>query len=149
MPTPQPRTGQCQRTRCAVNCWHELGIPASLRFAPDIDPAFGNGFPQGAHDYLLNIIGVPKDKTADMDDNNGHRIFVQLNGGETVTNPGGKWKTGQSFDDLDKVNKILLLPGDYGVLDANATDRDGAIFQLPDPCDDADPTTECTPSYSV
>ena len=36
----------------------------------------GNGFPQGSHDYKLNIIGVPKSKTAEMDDNNGRRIFV-------------------------------------------------------------------------
>lgn len=119
--------------------------------SPDLDAAFakGNGYPQGAHDYQLNIIGVPKDKTAAMDDNNGRRIFVQLNGGETVTNPGGKWKPGQSWDDLDKVNKILLQPGDFQVLDANATDSDGALFQLPDPCDDADPATECTPGYTV
>ena len=34
----------------------------------------GNGFPQGGHDYRLNIIGVPKDKTASMDNNNGRRI---------------------------------------------------------------------------
>src|SRR5687768_5203305 len=27
-------------------------------------PALGNGFPQGGHDYRLNIIGVPHDKTA-------------------------------------------------------------------------------------
>ena len=113
------------------------------------DPLLGNGFPQGSHDYLLNIVGVPKDKTADLDDNNGRRIFVQLNGGETVTNGGGKWKPGQSWDDLDKVNKILLAPGDYQVLDANATDDDGALFQLPDPCADSDVSTECSPSYEV
>jgi hypothetical protein len=108
-----------------------------------------NGFPSGGHDYLLNIIGVPQDKTADMDGNHGRRIFVQLNGGETVTNPGGKWKPGKSWADLDKINKILLMPGDFWVADANATDNDGALFYLPDPCADADPTTACDPSYDV
>jgi hypothetical protein len=33
----------------------------------------GNGAPSGAH-YTLNIIGVPKNKTADMTNNSGHRI---------------------------------------------------------------------------
>ena len=41
--------------------------------------AQGNGAPSGPH-YNLNIIGVPKDKTADMDGNQGHRIFVKLEG---------------------------------------------------------------------
>ena len=73
----------------------------------------GNGAP-GGHDYQLNIIGVPKDKTADMTGNNGHRIFVPLDG---------------------KV-AINLVEGDFAVLDANGTDRDGATFRLPDPDDD-------------
>ncbi|NNL29948.1 MAG: hypothetical protein HKO77_02945 [Gemmatimonadetes bacterium] len=75
----------------------------------------GNGAP-GGHDFQLNIIGVPKDKTADMTGNNGHRIFVPLSG---------------------KV-AINLVEGDYAVLDANGTDRDGALFQLPDPDVDGD-----------
>ena len=37
----------------------------------------GNGFPEGGHDYRLNIIGVPKDKTASMDNNNGRRIDIR------------------------------------------------------------------------
>jgi hypothetical protein len=32
----------------------------------------GNGAPTGSH-YNLNIIGVPKDKDADMTGNSGHR----------------------------------------------------------------------------
>ena len=39
----------------------------------------GNGAPSGAH-YNLNIIGVPKDKSADMTGNNGHRMFVKPDG---------------------------------------------------------------------
>jgi len=93
-------------------------------------PTTGNGAPSGAH-YTLNIIGVPKDKTALMNSNTdngiGSRIFVELNGGENATSVNG-----QSFSSLDKVNKIFLTPGDsFAVLDANATDKDGALFQLP------------------
>lgn len=69
----------------------------------------GNGGPSGAH-YNLNIIGVPKDKTADMSGDNGHRIFVPLWGNTTID----------------------LAQGDFKVLDANGTDGPAA-FQLPDP----------------
>jgi len=127
----------------------------------------GNGFPQGSHDFKLNIIGVPKEKSADMDNNNGRRIFVLLNGGQKVCvtdadwadylallgedpadNPypctteemadalkGGRGKVTGGWDGLDKVNKILLTPNTedrFAVLDANATDRDGGEFTMPD-----------------
>ena len=81
----------------------------------------GNGAPSGAH-YNLNIIGVPKNKSADMSGNMGHRIFVPLNA----------------------KSKILLSQGDFQVLDANATDG-SASFQLPNPDPDGDGIT----SYSV
>lgn len=82
----------------------------------------GNGAPSGAH-YNLNIIGVPKGKSADMSNNNGHRIFVSLMGN----------------------SKILLSEGEnYQVLDANGTDG-SASFQLPNPDPDNDGITE----YSV
>jgi len=71
------------------------------------NPETGNGAPSGAH-YNLNIIGVPKDKRADMTGNQGHRIFV----------------------DLDGHTKILLTEGEYEVLDANGTDGT-AMFKLP------------------
>ncbi len=99
----------------------------------------GNGSPTGPH-YNLNIIGVPRDKEADMEGNNGHRIFVP---------------------DYGNV-KIYLEPGDPGefaVLDANGTDQDGASFMLPVPADCAcivDPETGdvvcpdvCTVRYTV
>ena len=71
----------------------------------------GNGAPSGSH-YNLNIIGVKNAKTADMDGSNGHVIFVNLSGR----------------------SKINLVEGDdYAVLDANGTDGDGALLQLPDP----------------
>lgn len=84
--------------------------------------AKGNGAPSGAH-YNLNIIGVSKEKSADMDGNNGHRIFVNM--------------TGKS--------KINLKEGDsFQVLDANGT-KGAAEFQLPNPDPDGDGITE----YSV
>jgi hypothetical protein len=81
----------------------------------------GNGGPSGGH-YTLNFIGVPKDKTADMTGNSGHRIFFPL------------WGSA----------KVLLSEGDYQVLDANGTDGEAA-FQLPNPDPDGDGTT----TYSV
>lgn len=83
--------------------------------------ATGNGAPSGAH-YNLNIIGVPKNKTANMTGNSGHRIFVPLEGS----------------------TKIMLSVGDFQVLDANGTDG-SASFRLPV----ADATNSGTTSYSV
>lgn len=84
--------------------------------------ATGNGAPSGSH-YTLNIIGVPKGKTAAMDGNNGSRIFVNAEG----------------------KSNIYLTEGDFGVLDANGTDQNGARFSLPAPDADLDGHTE----YSV
>jgi hypothetical protein len=95
-------------------------VGLSVAFTGDTAEA-GNGAPSGAH-YTLNIIGVPKDKSADMTGNNGRRIFVGL---ETRT-------------------RINLAEGDFQVLDANGTDG-VAAFQLPNPDPDMDGTT----SYSV
>ncbi len=76
--------------------------------------------PNGTH-YSLNLIGVPNPKTADMTNNDGHRIFVNLEG-----------KT-----------QILLGAGEFQVLDANGTDGK-AKFQLPNPDPDNDGiTTYC------
>ena len=83
--------------------------------------ATGNGAPSGSH-YTLNIIGVPKGKSADMTGNSGRRIFVPLSG-----------KT-----------KINLSPGEFQVLDGNGTDG-SAAFQLPIPATEVDGASE----YSV
>lgn len=88
--------------------------------------ATGNGAPSGAH-YTLNILGVSKEKTADMTGNNGHRIFVGLG------------KTGEASN-----TRINLSEGEFGVLDANGTDG-VAAFSLPNPDPDGDGTT----AYSV
>ncbi len=98
-----------------------LAIAAVLLLAVVIPAAAGNGAPSGPH-YDLNIIGVPKGKTAPMTGSNGHVIFVSL----------------------DKPTKILLSAGDFQVLDANGTDG-SAAFQLPNP----DPTNSGQTTYSV
>jgi hypothetical protein len=69
----------------------------------------GNGGPSGAH-YNLNIIGVPKGKSATFDGGSGRRIFVSLSG----------------------QTKINLTEGEFDVMDANGTDG-VAAFRLPDP----------------
>jgi hypothetical protein len=127
----------------------------------------GNGYPKAKFDYKLNILGVPQDKSADMDNNNGRRIFVQLNGGQEVTNKGGKNNHLKTSD----VNKIYLCnstngendynkdarcddwrnanDSEFGVIDANATDGNGALFALPDPCIGEDSTDGCSPTYYI
>src|SRR5207247_9232553 len=75
-------------------------VASSNNVAPRISVRTGNGAPSGGH-YSLNIIGVPKNKTASMTGDKGHRIFVPLAG----------------------TTKIMLIEGpDFGVLDANGTD---------------------------
>ncbi|QYR21165.1 hypothetical protein KZ483_26275 [Paenibacillus sp. sptzw28] len=80
------------------------------------------GLPSGDH-YTLNIIGVPHNKKAPMDNSGGSKIFVPLYGDA----------------------KIWLKEGEFKVLDANGTDEDGAAYQLPNP----DPENDGTTEYSV
>jgi hypothetical protein len=91
--------------------------PSSSSMAGPARVQTGNGAPSGGH-YSLNIIGVPRSKSADMTGSSGHVIFVPLWG-----NP-----------------RILLTEGDFRVLDANGTDGEAA-FQLPNPDPDGDGTT--------
>jgi hypothetical protein len=70
--------------------------------------ATGNGAPSGYH-YNLNIICVPKGKTADMTGTQGHTIFVPC-------------------EDATKIN--LIEGTDFGVLERNGTDG-SASFRLP------------------
>src|SRR5262245_12211035 len=76
----------------------------------------GNGAPQGAHDYQLNILGTGNKNDATDGDwgGNGARIFVDLNG----------------------ESRISLSEGPFAVIDGNATDGWGS-FQLPKPGLDA------------
>ena len=95
-------------------------ILMALAFSVALQPKVltGNGAPSGAH-YNLNIIGVSKDKKADLTGDNGRRIFVDLGSkdGAAVTTRILLW---QSFD------------GSFEVLDANGTDGQ-ASFKLPAP----------------
>jgi hypothetical protein len=137
--------------------------------AGNLLPSLGNGYPTGGHDYQLLLIGVPQDKTADMDNNNGRRIFVQLYSDNVVTNPGGK-NNHLTKDGLTNENQIYLCnstdglndvndarceawrtdhAGQFGVIDANATDGDGAIFGLPDPCAGVSSLDGCSPTYRI
>ena len=129
----------------------------------------GNGYPSGGHDYILQIIGVPKDKSAAMDNNNGRRIFVQLESENTAT-PGNQ-NSGLTKGGGNDQNHIYLCNssngendvvdprcdawranghvGDFGVIDANGTDGDGALFGLPDPCAGSVSTDGCSPTYAI
>jgi len=114
-----------QKTRKWVNWVVIVLLTPVLYWVSSNDPvsATGNGAPSGPH-YNLNIIGVPQDKTAAMDDNSGHRIFVKLY----------------------QKTKIGLAPGeDFAVLDANGTDANGARFMLPSP----DPDNDGVTAYNV
>lgn len=99
-----------------------LGVYAVNQPKPATDTGASNGSPSGAH-YNLNLIGVPRGKTADMTGNMGRRIFVPLVGN----------------------CKINLAPGDFQVLDANCTDNGQSQFQLPNP----DPDNDGVTTYSV
>jgi hypothetical protein len=105
---------------------HDVAPSATMKASAEA-LATGNGAPSGAH-YTLNLIGVPKGKTAPMDGNSGHRIFVNLEG-----------NTKLNLQNAD------LTDGAFRVLDANGTDADGALFQLPS----ADLDNDGITSYSV
>ena len=66
--------------------------PANQQLS-ELQASLGNGFPEGGHDFNLHIIGMSHEKTADMDVNNERRIFVLLDGGGDVTNPGARITT--------------------------------------------------------
>ena len=96
---------------CAV----AFALVAAIALAQNRNPCPGD------KEYQLNIIGT-KEKNPDMTNNDGHRIFVPLNGntkiymtGDTSTAAG--LQCGRTFD----------------VLDANGTDPNGATLLVP--CD--------------
>lgn len=102
----------------------------------------GNGAPSGGH-YNLNLIGVPKGKTASMTGSNRHTIFVPATTSSVKIN-------------LCQSGTSNCAPDDtFKVLDGNATDSNGGLFALPSP----DPTPgdgidqctieSCTTKFSV
>jgi hypothetical protein len=107
----------------------EVAVGPSSIVPSSIVPAFafGNGAPRGAH-YNLNIIGVPRNKPADMTGNSGHRIFVPLSGTTRIL-----------LCESGAGGECLSVEG-FQVLDANGTDGT-AKFALPDPDPDADGTS--------
>ncbi len=81
----------------------------------------------GSGGYQLNLIGMDKtDKLTNDETNNGHRIFVPIDGH----------------------TKILLYEGPFAVLDSDATDGMGK-FRLPYPGDCSDLSGACTFLYEV
>ena len=143
------------------------GCAESVTEAGSTRTDLGNGFPQPGHDFHLNIIGVPKDKTGDFDTNNGRRIFVQLYSDNEVGTPGGKNNdlskgggndqnhiylcnsTNDEGDSNDPRCAAYGNPDNWGVIDANATNGDGALIAVPDPCAGSDIVDGCVPRYSV
>jgi hypothetical protein len=86
----------------------------------------GNGAPSGTH-YNLNILGKTQCAGDDLTDSHRHTIQVLLHGGDVATDLNGTLASA-----IDKRNKIYLTRGDdFQVLDGNACDGDGALFQLP------------------
>ena len=81
-----------------------------------------NGFPSGNH-FTLNIQGKVNCAGDDLTGSNRHTIQVLLNFSSDQNNL------------IDRTNKIFLQPGPSGsqpqVLDGNACDKGGALFQLP------------------
>jgi len=84
--------------------------------------AQGNGFPSGSH-FTLNVQGKANCAGDDLTGSNRHTIQVLLN-----------FKSDET-QIIDRTNKIFLQPGPSGsapqVLDGNAWDKGGALFQLP------------------
>ena len=98
-----------------------LGCAVAMLATAGATAGSGNGAPSGPH-YDLNIIGVPKGKSASMTGTSGRSLFVPL------------WSS----------CKINLQQGPFDVLDRNCTDG-SALFQLPNP----DPTNSGQTVYSV
>jgi hypothetical protein len=98
-----------------------------LSMVPAVALATPEGLPDDADRlYKLNIIGVPKDKTADMKDNDGKRIFVKLDGKSAIY-------LQEALEEDGETPIPYTDPRAFAVLDANGTDADGALFQMPKP----------------
>lgn len=91
-----------------------FGLVAGLALAQNNNPC------PGEKEYQVNIIGVPKGKTPDMTGNNGHRIFVPLNGVSKI------YMTGDTSD-----ADGLQCGDSFYVADANGTD---GVAKLVVPC---------------
>ena len=95
-----------------------LGLAAGSALAQNGNPCPGD------KEYQFNIIGVAKNKNPDMTGNNGHRIFVNLNGKSKIYMTGD---TDPNADDLQCGDK-------FQITDSNATGPNGSAT-LVAPCD--------------
>ena len=77
------------------------------------------GTPDADRIFKFNIIGVQNLKTAEMDNNNGSRIFVDLNDKSAIY--------------LVESTEAGLDEDEFAILDHNATDKDGALLAMPKP----------------
>ena len=93
-----------------------------LSAAPALAQNDNNGFPSGGH-YTLNIQGKTNCAGDNLTGSNRHTIQVLLN------------FSSNELDIVDRTNKIFLQPGPAlsqpQVVDGNACDKGGALFQLP------------------
>lgn len=109
-----------------VACSDATTTPARSPGAASPSATSGTGLPGNPSTalYKFNMIGVDNPKSVDMTNDNGKRMFVNLNGHSTIN-----LQEGDTFD----------------IIDANATDNNGGLFQLPDP----DPDNTGTTWYGV
>lgn len=104
-----------------ASCSNGMTSPDRLPSSPSAAvTSTGTGAPSGEH-YTLNIIGVARDKHANMDGLGGHVIFVDL----------GARKPAEPVTTKIMLNQSASA-GEFAVLDKNGTDG-VARFSLPAP----------------
>lgn len=106
-----------------------MTVLAALTIAVPAFAQVGRGL-SGPH-YNLNIIGVPHDKTAPMNNADRHTLFVPL----------------QSGGDVGRQIRITYVAGDdFGIIDGNCTDDNACTIMVPSNPGFADP---CYNVYAV
>jgi hypothetical protein len=94
----------------------------SLAAAPGIGDGIVEDQVCGGQHYNLNIIGVDNPKNANMDDNGGGVIFVNLNGHSKI-----------ELVESGTADAPGTDPDEFKVLDKNATGNSPGVLALPDP----------------
>jgi hypothetical protein len=111
-----------------------IAVALAVVLVASLVPSFVFANQQGLPDdatrlYKFNIIGVQNPKTADMDGSSGKVIFVNLDSPSKIYLQEALDENGDPIPYND--------PDAFAVLDANGTDSDGALFQMPRPGYDA------------
>lgn len=101
-----------------AGCGSDATSPAGMSPSASVSTT-GNGAPSGSH-FTLNIVGVAKGKSANMDGGGGSVIFAALGG-----------KTGAAVTTRINLEQSAAA-GVFQVLDKNGTDGE-ASFSLPAP----------------